>query len=1629
MPDERQTIHPDTVLRTVAAALRMPETELTADDDLFALGLDSLTLMRLAGGWRRAGIAVTFEDLVERATLADWCLLLAERAAEAGGHTAPPDQAAFDESAPYPLATMQHAYWAGRQDGQPLGGVGAHFYTEFDGTGLDPDRLGAALDALTLRHGMLRARFHEDGTQDHLPSAPGRLIVHDLRGLDADGADARLADLRESRSHHRMDPAAGEVLCVALTLLPDGRHRLHVDLDMMAGDAVSLRILLADLHRLYTAPDEPLPAIGVSYGRYLAEHAAARAPERERARQWWTERLSDLPAPPRLPTVVPPLTPVHAHDTALNRTKRFHHWIDAQAKAELTRRARKFGVGPAAALAAAFAEVIAAWSSEPRFLLNVPLFDRQPLHPDVAHLVGDFSSSILLGVDTSEAIPFADRARIVQEDLRAGVAHGAYGGVDVLRDLSRANGEPVLAPVVYTSAIGLGEAFSDDVQAVFGKPVWIISQGPQVWLDAQVTELDHGLLLNWDVRHAMFASQVPEAAFAAYRDLVRSLVDGDDAWRTPVPSLAPPAQLAARPAPQPRVAAPRTLHERFFRIAGAEPERVALIDADTELTYGQLALRARRIAALLARNGVRPGDTVAITLPKGADQAPAVLGVLAAGATYVPVGVDQPPHRRAAMHDAARARATLTDDAHTHLAEAVPGTTVVRIAEADDEPPAPLASATPDDIAYVIFTSGSTGVPKGVEVPHRAVANTIDAVGDLFGIGPDDRTLALSALDFDLSAYDLFAFLSVGGSVVSVDEDHRRDAAHWAELVRRHRVTVVSCVPALLDMLVSAAADDGRADGLCDSLRLVMLGGDWVGLDQPARLRALVPGCRFAALGGMTEAAVHSTVFEVTNVDPAWRSIPYGAPLPGTRARVADARGRDCPDWVTGELWVGGAGVAAGYRGDAERTAARFVEHDGDRWYRSGDLARYRSDGVLEFLGRADHQVKIRGHRIELGEVEAALESHPDVVHAVATVVEGAARRLAAAVSAPGPRTPDAGELRAWVGERVPQYMLPDPIHIWDAMPLTANGKLDRRAVHRAAERAERDRSADGAAPEGAVETAVAKIWGELLDVPFVGRDDGFFELGGDSLVATRMLGRLRAAGITGARVASVFATPRLRDFATSLSLGDLPANHPIAPEPARRHEPFPLTEVQAAYLSGRAASFTLGNVGTWHYTEFDDTDVDLARMEKAWCALVARHDMLRAVVEPDGTQRVLADVPDVTIPVVDTTAEGAEHALAELRAEGSHRVLDLGRWPLFDLRAVRYPGTDGRLRTRLAIGFDYIVFDALSIMTLYSELDRLYTDPAAALPPIDVTFRDYLTQVRPDPDDERRATAHWRQRVAELPPPPALPLVKPLSHVESPAFTRRTTRLAPTRWNVLKDHARRHGLTPSTLLLALYGEVLAAWSGTDAVTVTLTLFNRREAHPHINRVLGDFTSLAPAGYRRASGALSPAAAELQRHQAEDLDHRDVSAAWLLRETARHLGGELAAPVVFTSALGVGDGVSMDLSDGFPARLWGVSQSPQVCLDNQVTEEAGALCVTWDAVEEPFAEGVLDAMFDAYRRLLDHVADHGPDAPLPDLRPDASRAVRAHANATDTDIPVRPLHAGFFEQARRNPDNVALVHA
>ncbi|PPF56360.1 non-ribosomal peptide synthetase, partial [Clavibacter michiganensis] len=1547
---------------------------------------------------------------------------------------------ALDPASPSPLTPLQHAYWLGRQPGQPSGSVAAHFFVELDGAELDPERMRAALAGLVARHASLRMRFRDDGTQQPLPAdeepPAARLRVHDLRAWDGDAVDERLARMRDEGTHRRMAVERGEVLRVDLTLLPGGRSRLHVDLDMLAGDAISLRVLLADLRDLVEEPERPLPAIHRDVRAELAARAARAAASRTTAdARWWRERVPDLPAGPALP-----VRDDAERADASPRSRRLHHRVDAEGLRLLEAASRARGLTVAAVLATAFAEVVAAWSADGRFLLNLPVLDRGD-EEGLELLVGEFSTSILLDVDLREERSFRDDARRIQQGVRDAVAHAGYGGVDVLRDLARREGgSPVLAPVVYTSAIGLGELYDASIRRALGEPVWIISQGPQVWLDAQVTELDGGLLLNWDVRVDILEAAPMEAAFAAYRRLVDGLVhDRPGAWD--LPALAVPAvedvraRLAReRPAPDAPDAGDDLLHAAFLARAAADPGRPAVIGSDGRvLAYGDLADHARRVAGLLRDRGVGPGATVAITAPTGPDRVAAVLGVLLAGACYAPVGPDQPPARRALVLERG-IDAVLADDG---LVEGIAaglgpdGPPVVALGDARHaEPRADPVAVDPDAPAYLLFTSGSTGRPKGVEVAHRAAVATIRSLARVAPVGPDDRAIALSALDFDLAVYDLFAVLSVGGAVVVPAEHERRDADRWREIVRAHRVTVWNTVPALLDMLLTATAGGPLP------LRLVLLGGDVVGPDLPGRLAACAPTARLLALGGMTEATIHSTVHEAGARVPAGtsttaRGLPWGEPLPGVRLRVVDERGRDRPDGAPGELLVGGHALARGYRGDPDLTAARFPVRDGERWYRSGDRARYRRDGagrpVLEFLGRVDHQLKIRGHRVEPGEVEAALASFPGVRRAVVVAVAGA---LAAMVVPEAGRVVAPDDVAAHARALLPPSMDCARVVVRAELPLTPNGKVDRAGIR--AELAERPASAPAPAPDDAPrspeERLVERVWSELLGVP-CGRGRSFFAAGGDSLQATRSVAALREAGAADASVAALFRHPVLADFAATLHLTapePADARARIVPDPAHAHDPFPLTDVQRAYAVGRDPRIPLGGVGTYHHTEFDGQGQDLDRLAAAFDELVRRHPTLRTVIHPDGTQRVLEEVPPVRVDVRDVPADAdpdaVDAALAGFRERTSHRLHDLAAWPLFDVDALRYPDGRGGIRTRLAIGVDYAVVDALSIMILYTELDLLMRGLPLPPAPAELTFRDCVIQTRPDPERRRVDEEHWRARLAAMPDAPRLPLADP---DPAPRFTRRTHRFDAAWWTAFRDRCRAAGLTPTSMLATAYGHVLSRWTGQRDLTMTLTLFDRRDVHPEMPRLVGDFTGLTLLDHRAADSARE-AARGLQERLAGDLDRRDAPASWILRERARLQGTAVApVPVVFTSAIGVGDGVSADVSGSFGERIHGVSQSPQVLIDVQVLEDHGGLRIDVDARDAAFPPGLVDALSGAYVATLAHLATGDWDAPLP-VDPPTDQA-RARTAAPAGPRPGRLLHDGVHEAALRTPDAPALI--
>ncbi len=914
-----------------------------------------------------------------------------------------PDPAARHE--PFPLTDVQGAYLVGRGSAYDYGGVACHAYAELEFDDLDPDRLRTAWNALVDRHDMLRAVVSPEGHQQVLPEAPGEsLTVTDVGAADprphAGRTRERLRDLVP-------DPSSWPLVRLHLTRGAD-LAVLHLSADLLVADYTSVRLLLEELRALYDDPDLALPALEATFRDHvLAQRALRDGAGYHRDRAYWADRADTLPPAPELPLAD------HAADASARFT-RLSARLEPDVWKALRTRAADRGLTPSSVALAAYAEVVGLWSRRPDFTLNLPVPRRPDTHPDLGRVVGDFTSLTLLAVRADDGATFTERAAARQARLIEDLDHGLYSGGELLAELSRRRDETaVLMPVVFTGALGADDG-EPDPGAWAAREVYGLSQTPQVWVDCQVSLNGDALALRWDVREGVLPEGVAGDAFRAYHDLLRRLAGSDAAWDAADPVPLPAEQVLTRtranstegPLPD------ALLHENALARALETPGAPAVLHGGRVVSHGELWRRAAGTAALLRGAGAVPGDRVAIVMDKGPEQVVAAYAALLAGTVYVPVDTTQPAARRRAILGDAGVRHVLTQSWLAALGDWGADTAVIEVDTAP-EGPAPTAlperPVSPDDPAYVIYTSGSTGTPKGVVIAHRAALNTVEDIDRRLSVGPGDRVLGLAALGFDLSVYDLFGPPGRGGAIVLPDAERRGDPSHWAELAREHGVTLWNSVPAQMAMLADYLAT--APDGAPTALRAALLSGDWIPLTLPGRVRAHLPGTELYGLGGATEGSIWSIHHRIGEPDPAWPSIPYGRPLTNQTFHVLDERMRDRPDWVAGELYIGGAGVATGYLGDAARTAERFVTRPGtgERLYRTGDLGRYRPGGDIEFLGREDDQVKIRGHRVELAEIEAAVLSHPAVASAaVLAVGDRRDRRLAGfvetAVRGAGPR-------------------------------------------------------------------------------------------------------------------------------------------------------------------------------------------------------------------------------------------------------------------------------------------------------------------------------------------------------------------------------------------------------------------------------------------------------------------------------------------------------------------------------------------------------------------------------------------------------------------------------------------------
>ncbi|MFE9369733.1 amino acid adenylation domain-containing protein [Streptomyces sp. NPDC006711] len=1035
----------------------------------------------------------------------------------------------------FPATSAQRRIWLVERLTPKTSAYHLPFALHLDGP-LDTAALTAALAELVGRHESLRTRFEEvDGELTQLVGEEAA-FAWETRETPAD----ELASVLAADAARPFDLGGGPLLRVVLHRLAPQRHVLAITLHHLVADMWSIGILLAELALCYAGRAAELPELPIQYGDFAVWEGETRAADEEQDRAYWRTALSGAPELLELPGDRPRPAAQSLRGAALPVE------LTAELSAGVRTLCRRAGVTPFMALLAAFQSVVARHSGSEDIVVGTGAAVRPAeaegligcfinILPVRTSLAGDPTFTELLHrVRAAALAAFDHRSLPFERMLPERVTGPVLSHNPLVQSLLLVQNAPLAAPDLPGLAVTVRE---------------VPRGGAQVDLNLQLREMAGQFTGTVEFASDLFDAPTVERLLGHWRTLLTAAVAAPDTRLSALPLLTGQERQRAlvewNDTAHAYPAAGSLLHELFEEQRALRPEEPAVVATTGELTYAQLDAFAERVAARLTALGVGPDTTVGLCLTKGPALVAAVLGVLKAGGAYLPLDPAYPAQRLAFMLKDAAPPVVLTERA---LAELLPdtGAELVEMDDAQDWPAARRRPAlvSPDHLAYVIYTSGSTGTPKGIAVPHRGVVNNLLDLNGTYGIGPGDRVLGLSSPSFDMFVYETLGILAAGGAVVVPHPDRARDPHHWVDLVRRHGVTVWNSAPALADAFVRAGQERGVR---LPKLKAAFLGGDWIPVALPERFRRIAPRLAFIALGGATEASIHSITYPVVESDPAWTSIPYGRPMMNQQAVVLTPALEPAPVGVPGELCLAGRGLTRGYLRRPGLTADRYRPHPaagsgpvpaGARLYRTGDLARTRADGVIELIGRLDHQVKLRGLRIELDEIEAVLRRHPGVERAVVTARgEGDERRLVGYVVPAGEAqlAPSAAELRALLKADLPEYMVPAVFVTLDALPLSPNGKVDRAALPEPDERADRE-GAVFVAPRDDVERVLAALWAQLLDVDQVGAEDDFFALGGHSLLATRLASALLETFGVELPLRDLFEAPTLAEQARRLA-------------------------------------------------------------------------------------------------------------------------------------------------------------------------------------------------------------------------------------------------------------------------------------------------------------------------------------------------------------------------------------------------------------------------------------------------------------------------------------------------------------
>ncbi|HVS00085.1 MAG TPA: amino acid adenylation domain-containing protein, partial [Thermoanaerobaculia bacterium] len=1567
-------------------------------DSFFALGGHSLLATQLVARIRQAfGVEVALREVFDAPTISGLAAGIDARAVLEPA----PAIVRVPRKGDLPLSFAQQRLWLLDQLEPGSAAYNVPLAVRLTGE-LRVERLEAVFAELVRRHEPLRTTFAERSGQPVQVIADEMRLALPVADLSALPECEPLA-YRLAREEARLpfDLRRGPLLRLFLLRLGERDHILLMTLHHIVSDGWSLGVLLREVAALHAGV--PLPELPVQYADFAVwqrRWLQGRVLEAQLA--YWKRQLAGAPRVLELPAdrPRPAVQTYRGASRGLVLPPHLSTTVYGLCRCE--------GATPFMVLLAAWAALLGRHAGQEDVLVGTPIAGRN--RQEIEGLIGFFINTLVLRVDLSEALDFSTLLGRVRQTALEAYDHQDLPFERLVEDLvpERDLAHSPLFQVLFGLQNAAGRNLSlpgltltplarDNGMAKFDLTL-SLQEGPAGFEGAFTynTDLFDGstaarLLDRFQILLAAvedLSLPLAELPWLTVAERHQALLEWNDTARLYVPGVC--------------------LHELVARQAGRTPDAVAVVFAGRELSYGELERRANRLAHHLIALGIEPEDRVGLRLERSLEMVVGVLGVLKAGAAYVPLDPTYPAERLALLVAGSGARVVLMPESWEEMGERPDG-------------PPPVRSGA-DNLAYVLFTSGSTGAPKGVMVPHRGVVNRLLWAQEVYRLGPGDAVLQKAAFSFDFSVWEMFAPLLAGARLVLAEPGGHRDAAYLARTIAEHEVSIVHFVPSMLGVFLEEPGID-----LCASLRQVFAGGEALSPALRDRFLERLGRIPLDNQYGPTEISI-DTMRWVCRPGP----VSLGRPIANARLYVVDRGLRPQPPGVAGELLIGGAGPARGYLGRPDLTAVAFVPDPfgggaGGRLYRTGDLVRHRPDGGLEFLGRIDHQVKVRGFRIELGEVEAVLASHPAVRECVVMAREDAPRvhLLVAYVTGDA----EVGELRSFAAGRLPEYMVPAVFVPMEALPLSPNGKVDRRSLP-TPERVQTAVVEEHEAPADLLEELLAGIWSEVLGLAAAGRHDDFFALGGHSLLATQVISRVRKVLGIELPLRALFESPTVSGLARTvrtLRRKQALEAPPIVPVPRDgRDLPLSFSQQRLWFLDQLEPGNPAYNVPL-AVRLTGELRVDL--LQRAFTEVVRRHEALRTTFNSyDGRPvQVVSPEPGVELPVVDLSQLPEREARAlELARAAARRPFDLRRGPLLRLALLRL----GPCEHVLLLILHHIVSDGWSMGVLLREVAALYS--LQGLPELPVQYADFAVWQRRWLQGEalEAQLGYWRRQLARAPRVLELPLDRPRPAVQTFRGGSRRVALSPSLSEAMYGLCRRAGTTPFMAFLAAWGAVLGRHAGLEDVLLGTPIAgrNRQEIEGLVGFFVNtlvlridlsgspDFAGLLQQVRRTALDGYACQDVPFERLVEEMVPERDMARSplfqvMLMLQNAS--GGGLSIPGLALAPLSLeGGAAKFDLTLAMEERR------------DRVFE--GALQYNSDLFDGSTAVRILDRF-----QVLLAAAVADPECPVPEL-PLLTGVERFQLLSAWNDTAAEPLaepwlHRRLLAAAARYPREVALI--